>query len=50
MGGNAAVVINPNLIDKLGYDPLNDLSYITQVFIVPNILVVPPDEIGRAHV
>jgi tripartite-type tricarboxylate transporter receptor subunit TctC len=43
MGGNAAVVINPNLIDKLGYDPLKDLSYITQVFIVPNILVVPPD-------
>jgi len=43
MGGNAAVVINPNLIDKLGYDPLKDFSYITQVFIVPNILVVPPD-------
>ncbi|WP_198164789.1 Bug family tripartite tricarboxylate transporter substrate binding protein [Rhodoplanes sp. Z2-YC6860] len=43
MGGNAAVVINPNMMDKLGYDPLKDLSYITQVFIVPNILVVPPD-------
>lgn len=43
MGGNAAVVINPNLMDKLGYDPLKDFSYITQVFIVPNILVVPPD-------
>jgi tripartite-type tricarboxylate transporter receptor subunit TctC len=42
MGGNAAVVINPNMMDKLGYDPLKDLSYITQVFIVPNILVVPP--------
>jgi tripartite-type tricarboxylate transporter receptor subunit TctC len=43
MGGNAAVVINPNLIDKLGYDPLKDFNYITQVFIVPNILVVRPD-------
>src|SRR4051812_26838065 len=43
MGGNAALVINPNLMDKLGYDPLKDFSYITQVFIVPNILVVPPD-------
>src|SRR5258708_33865612 len=43
MGGNAALVINPNLMDKLGYDPVKDLSTITQVFIVPNILVVPPD-------
>jgi tripartite-type tricarboxylate transporter receptor subunit TctC len=43
MGGNAALVINPNLMDKLGYDPIKDFSYITQVFIVPNILVVPPD-------
>ncbi len=43
MGGNAALVINPNLMDRLGYDPVKDLSTITQVFIVPNILVVPPD-------
>jgi tripartite-type tricarboxylate transporter receptor subunit TctC len=43
MGGNAAIVINPNLIDKLGYDPLKDFTYITQVFIVPNIMVVTPD-------
>src|SRR5580765_2621307 len=43
MGGNAALVINPNLIDKLGYDPVKDFSYITQVFIVPNLVVVPPD-------
>ena len=43
MGGNAALVINPNLMDKLGYDPLKDFSYITQIFIVPNILVVPAD-------
>src|SRR5258708_8127596 len=43
MGGNAALVINPNLMDRLGYDPVKDISTITQVFIVPNILVVPPD-------
>jgi tripartite-type tricarboxylate transporter receptor subunit TctC len=43
MGGNAALVINPNLMDKLGYDPLKDFAYITQIFIVPNLVVVPPD-------
>jgi tripartite-type tricarboxylate transporter receptor subunit TctC len=42
MGGNAALVINPNLMDKLGYDPLKDFTYISQVFIVPNLVVVPP--------
>jgi len=47
MGGNAALVINPNLIDRLGYDPIKDFTYITQVFIVPNILVVPPDVPAR---
>ena len=26
MGGNAALVINPNLMDKLGYDPIKDFS------------------------
>ena len=43
MGGNASLVINPNLMDKLGYDPLKDFAYITQVFIVPNLVVVRPD-------
>jgi tripartite-type tricarboxylate transporter receptor subunit TctC len=42
MGGNAALVINPNLM-KLSYDPLKDFAYITQVFIVPNLVVVRPD-------
>jgi tripartite-type tricarboxylate transporter receptor subunit TctC len=42
MGGNAALVINPNLMDRLGYDPVKDFTYITQVFIVPNLVVVPP--------
>jgi tripartite-type tricarboxylate transporter receptor subunit TctC len=43
MGGNAALVINPNLMAKLPYDPLKDFAYITQVFIVANLLVVTPD-------
>src|SRR5262249_13485440 len=37
----------PNLIDKLGYDPIRDFAYITQVFIVPNIMVVTPDVPAR---
>jgi tripartite-type tricarboxylate transporter receptor subunit TctC len=43
MGGNAALVINPSLMGKLNYDPLKDFSYITQVFVVANLLVVTPD-------
>jgi tripartite-type tricarboxylate transporter receptor subunit TctC len=43
MGGNASLVINPNLMDRLGYDPVKDFAYITQVFIVPNLVVVPPN-------
>jgi len=43
MGGNASLVINPSLIAKLPYDPVKDFAYITQVFIVPNILVVRND-------
>jgi tripartite-type tricarboxylate transporter receptor subunit TctC len=48
MGGNAALVISPNLYDKLPYDPLNDFAYITQVFIVPNLLVVPADSLIKS--
>jgi tripartite-type tricarboxylate transporter receptor subunit TctC len=43
MGGNAALVINPNLMERLAYDPLKDFSYISQVFIVPNLVVVRPE-------
>ena len=43
MGGNASLVINPNLFDKLPYDPIRDFAYITQIFIVPNLVVVPAD-------
>ena len=47
MGGNAALVINPNLFARLPYDPVQDFAYITQCFIVPNILVVRPDVPAR---
>jgi tripartite-type tricarboxylate transporter receptor subunit TctC len=43
MGGNAALVINPNLYHKLNYDPIKDLAAITQIFTVANILVVRND-------
>src|SRR5712691_6439626 len=43
IGGNASLVINPNLFARLPYDPVRDFAYITQCFIVPNILVVRPD-------
>jgi tripartite-type tricarboxylate transporter receptor subunit TctC len=42
MGGNSALVISPNLYDKLPYDPLRDFAPITQVFVAANLLVVPP--------
>jgi tripartite-type tricarboxylate transporter receptor subunit TctC len=43
MGGNSALVISPNLYDKLPYDPVNDFTPISQIFIAANLLVVPPD-------
>ena len=42
-GGNASLVINPNLFDKLPYDAVKDFAYVTQVFIVPNLVVVRSD-------
>jgi tripartite-type tricarboxylate transporter receptor subunit TctC len=47
MGGNASLVVNPNLYAKLSYDPAKDFAYITQVFIVPNVLVVRTDVPAR---
>jgi tripartite-type tricarboxylate transporter receptor subunit TctC len=43
MAGNAAIVINPSLYEKLPYDPARDLLPIAQVTIAPNILVVNKD-------
>jgi tripartite-type tricarboxylate transporter receptor subunit TctC len=43
MGGNSALVISPSLYDKLPYDPINDFTPISQIFVAANLLVVPPD-------
>jgi tripartite-type tricarboxylate transporter receptor subunit TctC len=42
MGGNAALIFNASLMDKLPYDPIKDFAPITQVFIAANVLVVHP--------
>jgi tripartite-type tricarboxylate transporter receptor subunit TctC len=43
MGGNSALVINPNLYDTLPFDPIKDFAPISQVFIASNVFAVPPD-------
>jgi tripartite-type tricarboxylate transporter receptor subunit TctC len=42
MGGNASLIFNASLYDKLPYDPIKDFAPITQVFIAANVLVVHP--------
>lgn len=39
MGTSAVLVVNPAIIDKLPYDPLNDFAYIGPVFRNPLIIV-----------
>ena len=39
---NAAIVINPHLYKKLSYDPLKDLTAVTQIATLPFVLVVHP--------
>jgi tripartite-type tricarboxylate transporter receptor subunit TctC len=43
MGGNSALVINPNLYETLPFDPLKDFVPISQVFIAANVFALPPD-------
>jgi tripartite-type tricarboxylate transporter receptor subunit TctC len=43
LSGDAALVTNISLYDKLAYDPVKDLSPVTQVMATPNLLVVPVD-------
>jgi tripartite-type tricarboxylate transporter receptor subunit TctC len=43
MGGNSALVINPNLYETLPFDPVKDFAPISQVFIASNVLALPPD-------
>jgi tripartite-type tricarboxylate transporter receptor subunit TctC len=47
LAGNAALVMNVSLYDKLPYDPVKDFAPISQIFLAPNILVVHPDVPAR---
>jgi len=42
LAGNASIVVNSSLYDKLPYDPMKDLLPISQVATAPNMLVVNP--------
>ena len=42
MGGNASLLINPNLMDRLGYDPIKDCTPVCGVAAAPLLLAVHP--------
>jgi tripartite-type tricarboxylate transporter receptor subunit TctC len=41
-GSNTTLAINPNLYNKVPYDPLKDFVAVTQIASLPNLLVVHP--------
>jgi tripartite-type tricarboxylate transporter receptor subunit TctC len=43
MGGNASLIFNPSMYDKLPFDPVKDFAPITQIFVAANVLAVHPD-------
>lgn len=43
LAGNASVVVNQSLYEKLPYDPEKDLVPISQIAATPNVLVVHPE-------
>jgi len=43
LAASATIVTNPSLYQKLAFDPVNDLTPISQVCFTPNLLVVPGD-------
>lgn len=43
LSGNAALVVNQRLYEKLPFDAAKDFALISQVAITPNVLVVHPD-------
>lgn len=42
MAGNAVIVINQSVYEKLPYDPIKDFLPISQIAVTPNVLVVHP--------
>jgi tripartite-type tricarboxylate transporter receptor subunit TctC len=43
LAGNASIVVNLSLYEKMAYDPVKDLLPITQMTMTPNILAAHPD-------
>jgi tripartite-type tricarboxylate transporter receptor subunit TctC len=43
VSGDAALVTNISLYDKLAYDPVKDLAPVSQLVATPNLLVVSPE-------
>jgi len=43
LAANSGIVINPNLYEKMSYDPIKDLAPISLVYSYPNVLVVHKD-------
>jgi tripartite-type tricarboxylate transporter receptor subunit TctC len=43
MAGNASIIFNPSLYEKLPFDPVKDFAPITQIFIAANVLAVHGD-------
>jgi len=43
MAGNASIIFNPSLYEKLPFDPVKDFAPITQIFIAANVLAVHND-------
>jgi tripartite-type tricarboxylate transporter receptor subunit TctC len=43
MAGNASIIFNPSLYDRLPFDPVKDFAPITQIFIAANVLAVHSD-------
>ena len=48
MAGNASIVVNLNLYEKLPYDPVKDWLPVSQVSMTPNILAVHPDVAAKS--
>jgi tripartite-type tricarboxylate transporter receptor subunit TctC len=48
LAGNASLVVNQSLYEKLPFDPLKDFVPISQVAITPNVLVVHPDVAAKS--
>jgi len=42
LGGSQSVTVNPNLYDKLPYDPVKDFQTVTGLYIGPLVIVVHP--------